>query len=464
MSQSRTISWIPYGIVIGTFFALFFGFDFNGLYGQDAHEYYRHSRALKDFFDSGTDLPMFHWPHAFSALGALIGYTGIPILLALQLISLIAVLVTIASTRKIIQLFYNSDGTWLLVLGAATQVYFIRSGYLVMSDALCCMLLVLSLFHLVKLSRYHTHISFVLTVLFAIAAVFVRYASLPISFSFILFGVLYWTSIWKSSVRIFVLLGAAITVVVVVLMNNILFDRITAIGAEWSISNFFTMERSNGVRMDVNTVPNFLYIFSNFGHLGYLSFGVFLLPWLKKWNWKERYLWMSIGCYLLFLGGLATQNQRFLLLVHPLVLLLVFPGFQSLLVWLHQRRLKYIFLCGAVLLNGAFFYYSFSKLYGMHAMEKELVTSLEPLKDDKIIYSFYVDLAFGSYDLPNPTENLWDEDITFVRGNYAVFNPVIFSDGWEETPVWKNWRRLKAEHELKEVKELPENWKLYRIE
>ena len=48
-----------------------FGLGFNGLYGQDAHEYLRFGKALYQFFLTGTNPGDYIWPVNFPLYGAI---------------------------------------------------------------------------------------------------------------------------------------------------------------------------------------------------------------------------------------------------------------------------------------------------------------------------------------------------------------------------------------------------------
>jgi len=458
-----SISILPYLIVILTYLTLLFGFDFNGLYGQDAHEYLRHGHALRSYFDHGTQLPVFYWPHLYSALGAVCSYTGVPIALCLQLISLSSLLLALFVTQKIIRKLYQTDGSLFLVLGAATQVYFVRSGFLVMSDALCGLFIISAIYFAIKVQQKQRFLDFFWVLLFTTAACLTRYGSVLILSVVTLFSIHWITAQMKWYVRIPLLVVAMGLGSLLLWSNNRAIVQAMAIFSEWNLENFFTFTRFNGGRSETYTVPNVLYIFSNFAHIGYLSIGAFLLIWIRKWNWKQHFIWIALLVYLLFLGGLTTQNQRFLVISHLMVLIVLFPAFLELKRWLQPRKLWGIFLAGTLVFNGLFFYYSFSKLYGMHRLEKDIVAQLQPLDDDKIIYTFYLNNSFQTYDLPNPTEGMWKDTIEIIRDNYVVFNPEKFESSWNETPVIKNWERMKKEFDLEEIQRLPENWVLYRI-
>lgn len=463
MAARNLLKWSPYLTVLLIFSVLFLGFDFNGLYGQDAHEYLRFGKALRVSWENGTDPGPFQWPKLYPFLGAILSYTGISVVFAMQLISLAACLGGGFYAKKLIQTLYGTDGSLFLLLGAATQVYFVRSGFFVMSDALCAFFVIATTYYAVRTDRTREWNHFLLMLLFAAGAMFTRYASLPLIFVLCGFGTYRFLSQLKISLQLLVYLVLAGMVGVVLWFNNREATEIVHITRQWSIRNLFVFERMNGSRLETTTVPNGVYIWSNFAHFGYLSFGILLLVWLKKWNWKTKFLWVALLLYLVFLAGLEVQNQRFLVITHLIVLALIFPAFELLKATLSQRKLWIPFIAGVLVFNGSFFYYSFSKLYGMHRFEKQIVQELQPLEDDKIIYSFSVNQSFASYDLPNPSVNLWYDSIAIYPGNYVVFNPEQFQKEWAQSSVMFNWKRMNDEFDLEVVKELPQHWNLYRI-
>ena len=97
----------------------------------------------------------------------------------------------------------------------------------------------------------------------------------------------------------------------------------------------------------------------------------------------------------------------------------------------------------------------------MHRLEKEIAQEALKLDDSKTIYAFYITPSLGSFNIPNPTIDLWAEDIEFEEGNFAVFNEKQFG---QNQRVMKNWQRLNDEFEVNSIKNLPKDWKIYRIE
>lgn len=464
MNRIVPISSLPYLIVFTGFLILLLVFDFNGLYGQDAHEYFRYSKALQLEMIDGIPAGDFHWPKLYSLLGVVSSFLGIPILVCLQLISLVSCLGAIYFAQKSIRLLYDAEGALFLIFGAATQVYFVRMGYVVMSDALCAFFIMAAIYFYLKFTKNKAFKDVVLLLAFALLAIFTRYASLPILAVLTIHALWIYLSRWGLEVRITVLILLSFTGVCVLYFNNQALSQVVDRIIEWNPINLIHRSHFREGRLETNFAPNLFYIWSNFLHLGFLSIGVLLLPWFKYWNFRQRGLWIAVLVYLLFIGGLEIQNQRFMVLTHLPVLILIFPAFQKLWSWLETKKLKIPFVIGVLVFNFSLFYYSFEKTYRVHRIEKIIVEELHKFDDHTPILSFYVNQSFASYDLPNPTQDFWNAYPDFHKGGLVVFNPEKFEQSWGDGIVMQNWLSLKEQHELTVIRELPENWKIYRIE
>lgn len=459
--QSRTVSWLPYLTLIIIFLIIWLGLDFNGLYGQDSHEYLRYSKAIKLFVKTGVDPGNFYWPKLYPFLGAIISYSGLSVNLSLQLVSLGSILGAFYFAQKSFRLLYKTDGSWFLVLGAATQVYFIRSGIIVMSDALTTFSLMGFLFYYLRFVDQKATKDFLLLTFFGLIAVFSRYAAMPLITIPVLHAIYLLVLKVPLLYRILIITTGLLTSFIALFLNNQALDLIGKMFETWSVLHLFQRNFMFDSFPQTYWVPNGIYMLSNFAHLGFLSMGVLLLFWWKKWNFKLPFLWMGIIAYLIFIGGIGFQNQRFMVITHLWILVLIFPAFEALKLWLGQRKLWWFFISGVVIFNGAFFYYSFSKTFAMHRLEKEIAQEVLKLDDAKTIYAFYITPSLGSYDIPNPKIDLWTEEIEFKEGNFAVFNEKQFG---QNQRVMKNWQRLNDEFEVNSIKNLPKGWKIYRIE
>ena len=460
----RWMNTVLYGIPILLFIVLFLVFDFNGLYGQDSHEYLRFAKALRVSWDTGADSGYFYWPKLFPALGALLSYLGIPVGLSLQLLSLVSLLGALFFAQRSIRFLYGLQGTWFLIIGAITQVYFVRSGLFVMSDSLALFFVMATFYFLLKTQKTQQWQPYIAVLLFATMAVFTRYAAAPLVCIPVLWSS--WTLLSKYNRlwQILVVLGLGIVAVFLLLLNNQAWKLMRGILEQWHVLHLFQRRLLYEGQTLSYWVPNVIYIWSNFAHIGYLSCGVLLIPFVKRWNYQQIALWLGVLGYLVFIGGIGFQNQRFMVITHLWILILIFPAFQLLQEWLKRQKIWIFFVVGTLLFNAAFFSYSFSKLYHLHYLEKVISEEVNKLNDEPTVYSFYVGQSFESYEVPNPTQDLWMPIDTFELGGYVVFNPEKFEEPWKNSTLMKNWKILQEDYHLVVVKELPNNWRIYQIQ
>ncbi len=98
--------FLSYLIPTVIFFAVIFIWKFNGLYGQDSHEYLRYSRSLSLFFSDGKTLNNFFWPVYYPLSGAILSFIKFSNILSLQLISLASFLFAIFYVKRNLRLIY----------------------------------------------------------------------------------------------------------------------------------------------------------------------------------------------------------------------------------------------------------------------------------------------------------------------------------------------------------------------
>mgnify|MGYP000462640113 FL=1 len=456
--------WALYAVPIIIFLIFNFIFDFNGLYGQDGHEYFRYSKEVKMFLTQGTAVNKMNWPVGFPLAGSLLSFTGLSVLWSLRIVSLVSLLGTLFYSNKIIKSLFNKDGSLLLILGAATQVYFVRGGYLIMSDMLCAFFMTLLFYQYIKYMRSQKLLTLFLIGLIACFAFFTRYASIPL----LILPVVHSLFIFLRGLKVMfqVLLGMFFIVALIGLFysNNQLVSLSEGIISQWDFSNFYSriIYTENGI--NTNMVPNGVYAFGNFFHIGFLSFGVALIPFYRKPNTFCILILACIVLYILFLAGLETQNNRFLMLSHPLALIVLFPFFDSLMKWIKPKKIAPVFIIATLLFNGAFFFYSFNKTYRVHTLERKIISAIIELKTEVPIYCFYIDQSFPSYDLDNERRNFYYQEYdSFEQGALVIFNENKFTEQWKGHSVMNNWNRLIIQNELDTLVKLPQNWTIYRI-
>lgn len=438
--------------------------DFNGLYGQDSHAYYQYALELKSFFEQGSSLSPFNWPKLFPFIGALIGLTGFPILLGLQLTSLLALVGVLFYGNKCIYLLHQKDGSWFLLLGAASTVYFSRGGLLLMSDMLSAFFIVLAYYHYLSVTLSKKHINTIYVFVFSILAVYTRYpAALLLALPIIKVLQLSLLKFPKYLRLILITLVFVLATALLVFNNNML-HLSTQLFSQWSFKNLFTRTFISSDGAVHQWVPNVLYILGSFFHIGLLAFGILLLPFYRKIKTPNKIILVSVALYLLFVGGLLTQNYRFFIISHALVLFLLFPAFSGLWQWLKQKKIHSLFVIGVLSFNIAFYTYSFSKTYQVYRVEKLVVKKLNELNITTPIYSFYVDQSFKSYGIKNEVRNLYYKEFTdFETGALVVFNEHKFASQWVNTPVMNNWQQINELYDLDTLATLTDDWQIYLI-
>lgn len=453
---------IPVVLMIGL--AMIFGF--NGLYGQDSHEYLRFATEWKAAGMNPGMITEFQWPVGFPLFGIVLSYLGVPLMWSMNIVSVLAAVGILVYTNKIIELLYGKSGRLWLILAGATQVYFIRGGILVMSDMLSGFFVILTYYQLFRYRNSNQWFLIFFAFLAATAAFFTRYASVPLLVPPLIYGFLIFYRNLNGIVK-FISLLVMFTLITVLLWSN---NRLLTLSAElfdqWSIENIFKISVKNADGIYFKTVPNVLYIFGNFFHIGYLSIGVLLIPFYKycKPAFQERTILIGLTLYFLTIIGLQTQNYRFLILSHSLVLILLFGAFNRLHELLSIRKFSSLFIAGVLLFNTAFFYYSFRKTYAVHHAEKQVTDALKKLNHKGIIYAFFVDQSFPSYGVNNEVKNLYLETYTnFESGALVVYNSAKFEEQWQGTRVESNWKYLKDNFELDTVVSLNDNWRIYEI-
>ncbi|PHR49673.1 MAG: hypothetical protein COA32_00660 [Fluviicola sp.] len=438
---------------------------FNGLYGQDSHAYYQYSLKIKEMLQGSEDeLGYFFWPKLYPFFGALIGLTGVPVLFSLKLISLLSFIGILTYINKLIQLYHKKNGILFILIAAATQIYFLRGGFLVMSDMLAAFFCIFAFY---QYSLYAQQGLFRNVVLFFVAAILAFFTRYPTGVLLFIPAVAMSYLIFKKSsvlIRLIIVLGSVGLIWFLMVFNSNFLNSLNHLIGTWSPSHIFSRNFKTPDGVSEHLVPNGMYAFGNFFHFGYLSFGSLLIPFYKKLKNAKPVLVTSIIFYLLFLAGHETQNYRFLLIVHPFVLLLLFHAHSSLKSWLKERRLFFLFIIGVLLFNVGFAWYSFRKIYKVHAIEVEITQRVKNENYEGLIYSFYVDQSFKSYGLDNEVKNFFYEDYThFEKGALVIFNKDQFENQWAEHRVMQNWIRLKKNYHLDTVSLHTNNWIIYRI-
>lgn len=438
--------------------------DFNGLYGQDSHAYLLFSENLKNHWLNGTPKMPFFWPEGYPAFGAILSLLGISCLWALRIISLISLIGSLWLAKSCIAFLWKKDGTLWLFLAAVTQIYFVRSGFLVMSDMLCAFFVLTVIYALLHYRESKATRYLFLVLLASAGAFYVRYASAVVLFVPVIYTAYLFLMNLRFSLRIVLITAGTSLVLAAVLLNNHFLAEMLNRAEAWSFSYVYERTIVNSDGRITNTIPNGLYIFGNFFHAGYLSCGLFLLPFYKKMDRNSWFLLGLVAVYMIFLAGLNMQNYRFLVVTHLLVVIALFPAFQAAFELVRRPIIRWGLVAGIVCVNGFVGWYSFRKMWAVHSFEKTVTREIRAVEQGEPIYSFYIDQSFPSYGIHNKVYNFYMDDyLVFEKGALVVFNEKNFAEQWKDHRVMRNWNRLKQHYQLDTLRRLEQNWTIYRI-
>ena len=158
---------------------------FNGLYGQDSHEYYRYSRAINNFIRTGESPGDYFWPVYYPILGAIAGLI-IDNLISLQLISVLSLSGSLFFLYKIISQTFNrnNDVVLYLLIIFLFSPYVFRNSFVVMSDMLTVFCITASLYFLISYLNDGKLKQIIFFTVFSVLSVLTRYNNSLINYSF----------------------------------------------------------------------------------------------------------------------------------------------------------------------------------------------------------------------------------------------------------------------------------------
>lgn len=438
--------------------------DFNGLYGQDSHGYFAQAKLFHTALTGGEWIQYASELSGYPLLGALLSVTGIPELVALRLLSFVSLCGSLWFTSRIIRLLYNREGTLFLLFAAVTQIYFVRAGFLVMSDmtATCGVMCTWYFFILLRSNGKTSLYGWVL--LAAFLAIYIRFATIPLVLLPVLSGgLLFFRTLSVYKKWLFAgTSGLLITLFFVRIDLQTVIQLLRDSG--WSIANMFTLTLTVSGNTMQNTVPNILYVIGNFFHLGFCACGLLLIPFYRFIPRKVvRMILPGLVLYLLILAGLPLQNYRFLVISHLLGLIVLYPAFEAFLS--RTKGYKIGVIAGILICNVLFSIYSFGKTWRVYSMEREVVSELKPmLQSRETIYTFYVEKSLPSYGIDNTVYSLFSREYPrFARNAVVLYNAEPFAMEWKNQHVLRNWKRLTTYYQLDTLKVLTNNWTIYRI-
>ena len=453
------------------FFVVRIGFEFNGLYGQDAHEYLRFGKALYQFFLTGTNPGDYMWPVNFPLYGAILSLLTRNVNFSMQLISVGSFIGIVLYASKMLKLIFVNDTnkrSLFLLCFLLFSPLLLRASILIMSDVLCIFFIVGAFYHFFKFEKSGDRMDLYLLVFYSFSAVTTRY---PASNALLTPGVLTLIKLVREKKILPILLSLCIAGIVLIPHIVIKANRSTyflnhEFFTDWSVLNFLKSDFiTAGGGSEKHKIPNIIYSFYNIIHPGYLFIGAPLLLFLKIRDIQSieiKLMWISIFLYALFLSGVPYQNLRYVMLTFPLALICLYSAYTSFYNFLSERKLVISATVLILIVQVALFCYVFNMSYRRNLFEREIFHTLDSYPQNTL-YTFDVDVALMSYETKHYVINLLTKDIIFKKGELILFNEPRFGPQWEHTDLGNNWSNLKSQHQLVQLKELNDGWKLYEI-
>lgn len=470
-------NWIPVSaVVVPGLISL--GAGFNGLYGQDAHEYLRLSRAYFDWLQGGT------WPQGYSELAggypfaaALLRFVvGDPVL-ALQLLSWLSGGLSLwlfdALLRQLTPGAYASSRyvNTALLLGLAP--FFVRASATVMSDMFGLMLLLATLLNGLRALEDSRGRHAMAAAFLGALAVFTRFSSIALLLPLAL------TAAWALMARgrWLLFLGSILTGAIGLLPLIFMLGQAEggllhhSMFQDWSLWNTFHRRFNTINGAQGYLLPNGFYaLFYPFVYPGFFMLLPAFFFLAKKTDlhlFSKRVLLACLGAHLLLIVSAAGQNPRHLLPDYTLLLLLMFPAwdrFYAYGFYFFKRLITWLLALGLTI-QVCFSAYFFYPVVQRFRLEKSVANAVQKaVPPDATIYGFDLDISLKSYLPEAHILNLWEKRYPeFQAGAYVLFNAPKLRWQWAGKNPMLNWEELEQQYDLEEIVKMKDGWVLYRI-
>ena len=469
-------------LVVAGLILLAYTVSFNGLYGQDAHEYLRLSRVFFDRLHGATPAVRNAIPSelagGYPMAGALLRFILPDAVLALQVVSWLAAGASAWLFERLLVLWAPGTSPQSRVSFAALMLvmspYFVRAGLTVMSDALGLLFFLAALYGGLQVLELGRNKGALWAALFIGLAIVTR---LPAAVFLLPFAAAIGVHLWRERQTGWIL--AAVLVGFIAVLPHFYFAEMGGTPAPvfgystpegWSVGNFFknTFKGADGTVHYFS--PNLFYIFAPLAHPGFclpVSLLFFLFRKTDFHHPSQRVLLICLAILLFFTGGLPYQNMRCLLPAYSILLLFLFPawdrfysyGFYFLkkLTWTFIGLIVVIqVLCTAGILAHPLLH---------HRLESALAAELRPLvPPGSLLYCPDIDAAMRTYLPGVQTANLREQRLPdFQSGSFILVNESELYKKWEGQSPAFHWEFANENYELQELRVLPEGWRLYRV-
>lgn len=453
---------------------------FNGLYGQDAHEYLRQSRAIFDRLNGLPQLPGGRGDAEFAIgyplAGALLRFFGLEPVLALQLVSWLAAGAALWQFDRCLRLLTpgaRAESRWVFAgLGLALAPVFVRAGLTAMSDALGLALALTALANGLRVLETGKIGTAVWAALFAGLAAMTRFSLVALLTPLMLVVGFYLLENRKWAMAFLAFLAG-----IAGFSPHFLLKSGAAQNAfghsllqDWSLLHLFKSTFSNANGTVDYSLPNALYLLFPLAHPGFclLLPGLFLLA--KKTDIHlivKKVLLVCLAAYLLLLGGVPHQNLRYLLPAYAVLLLLFFPAWDRMFAYgfYFFKRLTFAIIATMLVVQVFFTVIILKPTLARNRMERNIAAELrQALPPNAVLFAFDLDVALRTYLPDFQIKSLWERRYEeFPPGSFILFNEPALRKQWDGQNPMLNWDFAKKNYELREMQTMQGGWGLYEI-
>lgn len=458
--------WFPALVFAPLLFILARIFEFNGLYGQECHEFFRYSKLVASYLTGGAEPVPFSWPVVFPACAAILQLI-LPSVISLQTLSLLASVFCFIYFNRTLSLLYpgGTQRQRYAIVFLLCAPFFVKSAVLGLPDMLCCAFLMAMYYFVVKFQNEGNIYHLVQSVIYGLLAVQTRYVSLflllillPVTFS----------AIRKRPSTALLLLGGTILAITPSVMlrspGNLEFLNFSWVSL-WSPANYFHDNFFTNEGAFVYTLPNIVSVLGIFCHPAFCFIGPLLLFFYfrTRFSREHRWWWISLSVYLLIIAGFPHQNLRFLFLPLPLLLLMLYPGFEPMMAVFKSRNTRVFLISVLAIFQAGLIFRTVLPAFRFQREEVTVVKMLKKYPPGEL-YTFSIDKALITYNVAHKVNNLWlPENSSVTSGSFFLYNPDRFGYELNTTPPGFIYRQLKREGRLTLLEATPDGWNLYSV-
>ena len=424
---------------------------YQGLNGQDAHDYYRIAQGWQAYFvDEGERPIMAEHPHGYPILGAVLGFLVGP-LWALRILSVLAFVGLVLITHRLLRRYGVDDkvAQAYILLGLVLSPFLLRYALTTMSDVLAIALTTAAFGCAIAWMRDRGSVALLGVVGFLTLALTVRLAVAPVA-ALLLIYALGERAVARMAPRILVIISTislvAGSIVIATLQQNG-----TLVGtplAEWTPLNWFRRDLHSDDGVLHYMFPNILYASGVIIHPGHFTIGLLVVPFFR---WKDladpitRSAAVLLGGYLLFVAGMPFQNDRVLLLALPFTVVLFHQAFVRCYGALRRRGLKpAIVVMAMACVQCALFVRAMLPFMWQAQVERDL-SALALQLAPQHLYTHGMGAALHTYCPGVPVTEFWYTEIdTFEHGAVLVVHPENLAEQWSGHFPAINWDNART--------------------